>query len=276
MLSGTAPHRRGSGRLPLIQREAGFNPDLSVDERRYVGYNPTAYRHTSSQLAERAGELWNSEHPSQSAAMNPDPALYASALQDHKPKGDPLRALYGDRSTDAAYELLSGRAIEGIFRLLASDEGARKRVDVDAYEATLRRRHATAAELALIRQQADEIYGESAPTGDISQQVTYQTGVTKRLLECLDRSGRLGDELRELDVRLRDLRYDERLYIRIADDAPPGSERVDLDEIEAAVKRDRVETQQGGRDPRWESAKRASAAPERRSQPTRDIFGPTH
>ena len=55
--------RRSGHRLPLIPRRTGLNPDLAPDKHQFVGYNTLAYRHTGSQLAERAGEIWNREHP---------------------------------------------------------------------------------------------------------------------------------------------------------------------------------------------------------------------
>ena len=46
-----------------IVRTSGLNPDTPPEHRPYLGYNAMAYRHTASQLAERAGELWNHDHP---------------------------------------------------------------------------------------------------------------------------------------------------------------------------------------------------------------------
>lgn len=98
------------------------------------GFTAHEFRHFAFQLASRAGELWNEEHQSTGAAVLPAPTAYAHALLDHANIGhDRLAAVYGDLSYDAAYELLSGRAIELMWQLLTTDLGEEKRPDVDAY-----------------------------------------------------------------------------------------------------------------------------------------------
>jgi len=234
MLSGVLHKGRVQTR-PLIVRESGMNENLTAQQREGVGYNPGAYRHTASQMAERAGEIWEKEHPTGGSQPKPTPAMYASALQDHKPPGDPLRALYGDKNVEAAYELLSGRAIEVMWRLLTTDDGARRRIDTDAYAETWRRCRDLERERAAVRARADAIYREPDAAGSTDQRLAYQTRAIKVLFEALDHAGRLGEALRREEGRLKDLRYDESLWLCIPDDAPPRTEYVDIAALEASL-----------------------------------------
>jgi hypothetical protein len=236
LLSGVLPSRNGAGgRRPLIVRESGMNEDLTAEQRVWVGYNAHSYRHTASQLAERAGELWEKEHPANGSLPRATPALYAYALDDQTPPGDPLRAIYGDKKKESAYELLAGRAIEGIWRLLTTDEGARKRLNSAAYAETWRRRREAERGLASVFERANRISLERDPGGTIEERLAYQTRVTKVLIQSVLCQNQLGEELRKAEAHLKDLRYDEALWERIPDDAPPGSERVDIKELEASL-----------------------------------------
>lgn len=240
LCSGIMPSGKANGcggRRPLIVRESGMNADLSPEQREWVGYNATAYRHTGSQLAERAGELWEKEHPAGGSRAQIPPALYASALQDQKPPGDPLRATYGDKNVESAYEILSGRAIEGIWRLLTTREGARKRINADAYARAWRRCRELERELASIRERADRIYREAGPLGSVRRQLAYLTSAMKLLVQTLDYATRLGEELAREEARLKDLRYDERLWECVPDDAAPRSDYVDIEKLEQELAR---------------------------------------
>jgi hypothetical protein len=234
LLSGVSYGERGL-RRPLIAREGGLNQDLPAEKHEWVGYNPHAYRHTGSQMAERAGELWENTHPTTGAEPKPPPGLYASTLQDQKPPGDPLRAIYGDRNTEAKCEVLSGRAIEGIWKLLTTAEGARKKIDTDAYIATWRRCRALEQERAAGRARADAIYREPDVAGTAEERHAYQTRAMKVMFENLDYADRLGEELRREEARLRNLRHDESLWECIPDDAPPRTEHVDIEALEASL-----------------------------------------
>jgi hypothetical protein len=241
LLSGTLPTRDGStcgGRRPLIARESGMNEDLTAEQRVWVGINAQAYRHTSSQLAERAGELWEKEHPANGSLPRATPALYAYALDDQTPPGDPLRAIYGDKKKESAYELLAGRAIEGIWRLLTTDEGARKRLNTAAYAEAWRRCREAERGLASVFARANRISREPDPGGTVEERLAYQTRVTKVLVQSVLCQNQLGEELRREEAHLKDLRYDEALWERIPDAAPPGTEHVDIKKLEASLARE--------------------------------------
>lgn len=231
--AGRDGERRSGHRLPLIARGSGLNPDLPAEKHRFVGYNTLAYRHTASQLAERAGEIWNREHPSTGGEPSIPPALYATAIQDHKPPGDPLRATYGDRNTEAAYELLSGRAAQGIWRLMNTREGARKVPDLEAIRDAVTLRAALQSEERLLQQRSEELY-RSQPPEDPTQQLAHLTRLTQELHHQHDLIGRCKDRVRELDLRLQQLRLDEHSFIELPDDAPTDLERVDLDVLAAS------------------------------------------
>ena len=117
--SGQVPSGEATGIEPLIMRERGVSPAVPSEWRKYIGYEPKAFRHLAEQLAERVGEIHkNTEHPASGGQPVPEPTVYASALMDHKHKGDPLKALYGDRNTEHFREVIAARTIEGIWRLI--------------------------------------------------------------------------------------------------------------------------------------------------------------
>jgi hypothetical protein len=136
MFAGLRPSPRGNGMPALIPRIGPLPDHVPESERRYIGYKPHEYRRLAYQLAERAGEIWNEEHPTTGTAVHPPPALYGRALLDWTFNGQ-HDLLYGDRSSSKAIERLTARAIDGIWRLLASDIGLRRTPDVQAYQQEL-------------------------------------------------------------------------------------------------------------------------------------------
>ena len=57
----------------------------------------------------------------------------------------------------------------------------------------------------------------------------------KVLFESLDYSSRIGENLRREEARLMALRYDEKLWLPIPDDAPPRTEYIDFEQFEASL-----------------------------------------
>lgn len=231
LCSGDPPSKGCRGNRALIPRESGFNPDLPAGHRPYVGYPPHSFRHAAQQLAERAGEIWNREHPATGAHPTPEPALYGSALLDHKPKGDALRALYSDRGTEAAYELLSGRAIEIAWRLLTTDEGARRRPDVSTYVRIRKELAAVEAEIARRREAMDRRYRQQPPS-DHRALLAYVADSQRQFAQHADYVDRLNERRNQLTVGLEQLRHDQALWLPIPDTEPPGAERIDWDAID--------------------------------------------
>jgi hypothetical protein len=62
--------------------------------------------------------------------------------------------------------------------------------------------------------------------------------VTKVLIQSVLSQNQLGEELRKAEAHLKDLPYDERLWESIPDKAPPGTEHVDVEKLEASLARE--------------------------------------
>jgi hypothetical protein len=202
---------------PLIARIDGFNPDLDNEAREFVGYNPHAYRHLASQLAERAGRSWNEVHPPTGGEPAFAPGAYAAALLDHEMPEDRLRALYGDRNAEATRALLAGRAAYGIWELLTTDAGARRRPDAVAYRDTKRLVEALGKEKQALRDRLAQAGGAArAPTVDAGRLLLEMADTSQQL-------GRVNDLLDQARQRLRDLKHDRSTWRVLPDDAPnPG------------------------------------------------------
>lgn len=158
LLSGAPPDKNGGGgRDALIRNPHAVNEELSEAERRRVGYKPRAIRAATMQLAERAGRTWNEEHPGHGGEPLPEPKLYGHALLDHKAAGDGLRLLYGDWDARSRIELLSGRATHGIWRLLTTSEGSRKRPNVELIRHTAAKLRAVEGQIAYLRARREQL-----------------------------------------------------------------------------------------------------------------------
>lgn len=261
--TGKLPKGKRRGVAPLIVCDEVANADLAPELRPYVGYSPHAFRHLAEQMAERAGRIWNEEHPETGGAAQPEPGLYASALLDHQPKGDPLRALYGDRGTEAAYETLSGRAIAVIWELLTTDRGSRRRPDLVAIRREAEKLRALDGHLqrneeAFARIQAEgtmplpakRIFEEpprgaslerimrmthavcvsAAESQDLAHERLDRFEVTvRKLLGLMTASTAIRSRREETALRLSKLVYDQRCWEVVADSEPTGAEQVEID-----------------------------------------------
>jgi integrase len=263
LISGAPPDLNGrGGRAALILNGRACNGQLSEEQRKYVGYWPHAVRHAAMQLAERAGRLWNEEHPLSGGERQPEPRLYGQSLLDHKEASEALRLLYGDWATQQTTELLCGRASEGIWRLLRTDEGARRRPNLTLIRGTAERLRAVEGDIEFQRQRAAALYFNAPDTPPPKQVIPQQEGedqdaVNRHIVIQNDALLRGVDQLQlsqfEMDRRLSEhqrisdrieqmqevraklygelyaLAYDRQRFERIPDDAPPGAESVELD-----------------------------------------------
>jgi len=262
-LSGIVPGERTRGVEPLIVREDVGNSDLTTEQRRYVGFSPHRYRHLAQQLAERAGAIWNEEHPPSGATPAPEPALYGSALLDHRSFANAMRVLYGDWSTAASYETLSGRAAELMWELLTTSRGSRKRPDLGAIRRASSRFRLLEAQIQQCEERvarmqsegrseppAKRVY-EEAPAdagadellrrnhrlaialaeGQQELRETVETGQRRieELLGLAAATASLREQRDRLVAELTALVYEERTWELVPDDAPPGADRTDVD-----------------------------------------------
>jgi hypothetical protein len=263
LVSGVPPDVRSRSRPPLIVRERGFNPELTAEERRYVGYRPSELRHAGFKLAERGGQLWNTEHDTGGPDPVPEPKLYAHALTDHKNAEDALRARYGDHNARVHYELLAGRAIENIWRLLTGEEGLRRRPNVERVDELAREVQALEGHLQHVERSAAARYGDPGPAlppklvrpplpGDASEaeKTSRLVAATDKLLERQDlmfdqvaelrahltamlaggeQARAVRRRIRELTVEMSSLAYDGRRWISIPDSEPDGADKIAVD-----------------------------------------------
>lgn len=271
MLSGKLPDGRQKSKPALIRRDHGVNPEVPEEHRDNVGYHPNAYRHLALQTAKRAGEIWNAEHPASGGATNPEPGLYSDALLDHQigSTRERLRVLYGDQNTEAARELLAGRAISVMWELLTTDRGSRRRPDVRAISrqaAELRaveqalQRCAEAFDLAHNRPRLalppKHVWSEPRPGASaeewhrqlhrqnvafsesqdlLHERVDRAEAAVRELLSLAEASSRLREEKEAGLLRLAGLVYDQREWEIVSDSEPPGAEHVDID-VEALLR----------------------------------------
>lgn len=265
LFSGRPPRLRGdkllSGSVALVQRDGGWASGLPIEHRKYAGHTTREFRRLAEQLAEEAGARWNAAHPSSNGRGHPEPTLYGSALLDHKPQGDPIRALYSERDSDATYELLSGRAIAGIWEKLSDPIGVRRKPDRAAMERHAKHLWLVEAELGRLHRRAERLGAEespaparlvfepAAPARDeralLSQLVRGQQQFADRQdlllarIECLRRENAAYGRLLYEQLALTDLRdelrsaiwrlwSDESTWEVVPDSAPPGAELIDF------------------------------------------------
>ncbi|MGI9021541.1 MAG: hypothetical protein ACR2G3_12630 [Solirubrobacterales bacterium] len=263
LLSGVKPDVHGRHCEPLIRRERGVNPELSEEQRRCIGHRPTEWRHASFQLGSRAGRMWSSEHPSDGADPLLEPQVYGHALLDHGEAKDPLKAVYGDHNLSAHFELIAGRATEGIWRLISTDDGLRDRPNLALCRELAVGYRALAGHIEHLRRVASERYADPGlkpppkilrpelPTrASQNEKLDRLLASTDRLLEGQDVAFALHAELRahltgllqlhdelaraaekreEIVVEVSSLLYDETRWERIPDEEPPGADVVTED-----------------------------------------------
>lgn len=229
MLSGRTPSSSGrAGMLPLIPRRSGFNLDCPEEHHCFIGYNPHAFRHTASRLAEKAGAIWNEEHSEAPGDNVYSPEAYAAALLDHEMPGSKMRALYGDRDSEATREILAARASNGIWELLTTDAGARKQPDLQRFQRCVEVLEALDRDAADVKQRFKET---------VHRAKRKEVDSDRALLELLDLNqirDELGREREQTARELESLRHDRRTWLAIPDEVesvPP----IDLAEWDGSV-----------------------------------------
>lgn len=229
-ISGVGPRSDGRpGLRPLLVAPHTARPDLPPEHREFLGYSPHAFRHAASQLAERAAELVSARR----GAEDTVPAsVYAAALLFHGGGEDPLRAIYGDRSSPDFREAFGGRVALAIGELLRDRAGARLVPDAQTYSEILKLAVAAERQLALKRRQLDQRVAE----GDLTDVRVGSTPAV--LLDCKRREleiERLARDLQALTARLEQLKHDQDTWLVVPDDQETLPE-VDLALIEESVR----------------------------------------
>jgi hypothetical protein len=261
LLRGVRPTPGGSsGRRPVLVREPDPRDPVPPGTEEFYGYRPHEYRRATRKLAERAGEIWNTRNPAVSGNLAVDPALFGSAILDHRPKGDAIANLYGERDAELGYEILSERVLPIMWELLRGQAGARRRPNVPAIKAWIADLRAVEGELVFCQRRADEEWAAGndplpvrierpapSPEAPEREQLRFLVDAVRQLLErqdlhiareerhlsrlavlhrLHDETFRLGQQRAEILREVNALWYETERWEVVPDSAPAGVENI--------------------------------------------------
>lgn len=217
--------------MPMHVETLGKRPRDCADAE-LCGYGPHTLRRFADQTARRAAKDWVSANPGPADAND-----IAEVLLDHGVPKDPYG--YAGISSEEGREYYSQIAIAGIWRLLTTDDGARKVVDADALRAALRERTAIEGELTRLRRHIDREHEDirAAPlsaarrTKDIGLLVEL-VGRQAELSRTVDAERRMTDRLYELEREIDRLKHDPACLVALPDDAPASAVTISAEGIE--------------------------------------------
>lgn len=217
--------------VPKYVETLGKRPS-ECDDKELCGFNPHALRRFADQTARQAAKDW--------VAANAGPADrddIAEVLLDHRILKDPYG--YAGISSEEGREHYSGIAIAGIWRLLTTDDGARKIVDADALRAALRERSVLEAELTRLRHQIDRHHEDLRAAPLSSAKRTKDVGLLVELIgkqaelsRMIDAERRARDRLHDVEREIDQIKHDPARLIALRDDAPASAANVTAEMIE--------------------------------------------
>lgn len=252
LFSGRLGHDKSKA---LVPRAGPLPHSVPEHHRAFIGYTKHEFRHLAYQLAERAGEIWNEDHPATGGEAQAAPRLYAHALLDHGTSND-LQRIYGDHNSEAQLQRLAGRAMHGIWRLLATDVGAYKYPDLPVYRDALGQLRAVEHELDLLGRKStrlrETVVGREIPDARLDADASVQEKLdlviaqNQRLLEqneelrtlnldghaITHRALQLAEQRTALVKRLDLLRFDHRTWVRIPDNVSEPPRDIDWEALE--------------------------------------------
>jgi hypothetical protein len=125
-----------------------------------------------------------------------------------------LGARYADRNVEATRALLAGRAAYGIWDILTTDAGARRRPDIAAYRDAKRLAEALVKEKQALQERLARAGAAArAPTADANR-------LSLELLDASQQLGRVDELLDGARQLLYDLKHDQSTWTVLPDDAP--------------------------------------------------------
>jgi len=158
-------------------------------------------------------------------------------LLDHQIPKDPYG--YAGISSEEGREHYSRVAIAGIWRLLTSDDGARKVLDAEALRRALRERTALETEMTRLRAQIDRAHEElrAAPLSAVKRTKDFGLAVDllgrqAQLSWTQDAERRVADRLSDLNAQIERLKHNPAYRIALSDDAPAEAMNVTAEMIE--------------------------------------------
>ncbi len=156
-----------------------------------------------------------------------EPDDITEALVDHEMPAD--RHGYLDKSTLRGRELLSGIATELAWRMLTTDQGARRVRDDERYDRALRRHRIIDDELEHLQIGISRLLGDEPRRKDHALQTLLE-------LRALDEQrDQLKTRLHALDQEIEQLRHDPTTQIPAPDDIPDDKLHDTFDQIERTI-----------------------------------------
>jgi hypothetical protein len=235
MFSGKPSTRhRKARRLAIVPHDPTVlgRPPSALSDQELLGFPPHAFRRFADQTARVAARDWVGVHGGPADADD-----IAEVLLDHRVLKDPYG--YAGISSEEGRERYAGVAIAGIWRLITTDDGARKTIDEPALRAAVRLRRSIETELAEMRAGIDRSYEElmSAPLAHArrARDVDVLVDVVTRQMHAarlVERERRLREALTEVNADIAALRSDPSRLVVVRDDAPADAASVDPDLIE--------------------------------------------
>jgi hypothetical protein len=236
------PYREGKdggGRLPIVPPSAAalVRPRASLSPSDYHGFAPHTLRRLADQTARVAGKQWCRANPDASV----DADDMAELLLDHDlAHKDPYG--YAGITSVEGRERYSAIAIAGIWRLLTTEDGARRILDEDALRAAYELRGVLREELEAVQREVDA--GNQHLLTLAASSRTRRGGREAGLEEIIRRQAetqilqqrerRLRDRLEELAAEIVAIRTDPS-RLRVLPDDEAYVQELDPDLIELDV-----------------------------------------
>lgn len=202
------------------------------DDAELCGYGPHTLRRFADQTARRAAKDWVSVNPGPADAND-----IAEVLLDHAIPKDPYG--YAGISSEEGREHYSQIAVAGIWRLLTTDDGARKVVDAEALRAALRERTALETELTRLRRHIDAEHEDirAAPLSAAKRKkdlglLVELVGRQAELSRIVDAERRMMDRLHAVEREIDRLKHDPACLVPLPDQAPAEAATVTSEAIE--------------------------------------------
>lgn len=196
-----------------------------------LGYHPHALRGAAMQMVRYGGGAYLAQH---GITDVPEPATLAEILVDHWIPDDKFG--YHDIDTPHGRERYSGLAAEIAWAMLTTDLGARRSIDVEAWQEAARLRNAVEAELQATCREIDRsaaaLTALERQARSIDQRRTSSRGRDTLLLHgwtaerayaaLRERRAELRDRLAATDAEIEALKHDPARRIVVSDLTPDG------------------------------------------------------
>jgi hypothetical protein len=239
-LTGDPGSEDHAGRLPIVPPSAVTlsRPRSSLNDSDYYGFSAHTLRRFADQTARAAGTQWRRANPDSLV----DADDLAELLLDHElAHKDPYG--YAGITSVEGRERYSAIAIAGIWRLLTTDDGARRILDADALRAACELRDALREELKVIQREIDTADAQlltESPRSRKRRGIDRESALEEVIRRQAEsgilhhRERRLRDRLEEVVAEIVAIRTDPS-RLRVLDDDEAYTQTLDPDLIELDV-----------------------------------------